>query len=120
MNSFQSNKIFYKRIKKCYYIITKDLWQSISLETINNIYGEIRNIFNIVYQQRPLGEKDSNKNFSEDESIFYLDENKNQAWVLGEIDNVTKDYRLDVIYTRDKSILNTFITTYRVGKYYFM
>ena len=55
-----------------------------------------------------------------DESIFYLDENKNQAWVLGVIDNVTKDYPLDVIYTRDKSILNAFITIYRVWKYYCM
>ena len=47
-----------------------------------------------------------------DESLFCSDGNQIQIWVLGIIDNITKQYRLDISYHRNATILKTFITKY--------
>ena len=53
--------------------------ETISLETIKFIYTEIWSVFskyyNIVYQSEILGDKNANKKFSVDESLFTSNEN---------------------------------------------
>ena len=57
-----------------------------------------------------LGEKDKNRVFSLDESLFLTDKNGNQVWVIGAVDNITKDFRVDMAFKRNEVVLKTFIT----------
>ncbi len=59
-----------------------------------------------------LGEKDKNRVFSLDESLFLTDKNGNQVWVIGAVDNITKDFRVDMAFKRNEVVLKTFITNY--------
>ena len=100
----------------CFNNLKKELNQSISLETINNIYGEIRNVigkyYNILYQSEILGEKDAHRNFSVDESLFCHNQNGEDIWVLGIVDNISKDFRLEITNQWNQQVLKKFITTY--------
>ena len=102
--------------KKCYDLIKNELNESISIETIEKVYTAIRTVFRkfyaIVYQSEVLGERNSHKYFSVDESHFCTDENKNKIWVLGIIDNISKDFRLDITYQRNQNNLKSFIMNY--------
>ena len=59
-----------------------------------------------------LGEKDKNRVFSIGESLFLTDKNDNQVWVIGAVDNITKDFRVDMAFKRNEAVLKTFITNY--------
>ena len=80
--------------KECYDRLKKDYNQSISLISVQEIYTEIRMFFlkyyNILYQSEILREKDGK--FSIDESLFVTDDENRQIWVIGAIDNITKDF----------------------------
>ena len=89
---------------------------SINIATIRNIFQEIRNVifkyYYIVYQSELLGYANENNNFSVDESHFTSSLNGEPIWVLGAINNATKDFRLEAVKIRDSNILKLFITTY--------
>lgn len=83
---------------------------------IQNIYTTIRNIitkyYNLVYQSKILGEQDKNLVFSIDESLFVTDENNNQIWVIGALNNLAKDIRIDISFKRNSEVLKIFIERY--------
>ena len=111
-------KSFMKELnaKKCYDLIKIELNESITKGTVEKVYTAIRTVFkkyySIVYQREVFGETNAHKYFSVDESLFCTDENKNHIWVLGIIDNTTKDFRLDIAYERNQNILKSFIMNY--------
>lgn len=100
----------------CYKYLTKDLLINISLDAITRIYSEIRTVitkyYNILYQSEILGMKDCHKQFSEDESLLSHTDNGDKIWVLGIIDNQTKEFRLNISLKRDQNALKSFITRY--------
>ena len=71
---------------RCYDTLKKENNISVSLQTVLNIYNEIRkvikNYYNILYQSEILGEEDKNRVFSIDESLFLTDKNNNQIRVI--------------------------------------
>jgi len=111
-------KSFMKELnaKKCHDLIKKELNESITIGTIEKLYTAIRTVFkkyySLVYQSEIFGETNSHKYFSVDESLFCTDENKKQIWVLGIIDNISKDFLLDIAYERNQNILKSFIKNY--------
>ena len=40
------------------------------------------------------------------------DANNNQIWVIGAINNLSKDFRVDIAYKRNSEVLKTFIERY--------
>ena len=111
-------KSFMKELnaKECYDLIKIELNESITKGTVEKVYTAIRKVFkkyySIVYQSEVFGETKAHKYFSVDESLFCADENKNHIWVLGIIDNTTKDFHLDIGYERNQNILKSFIMNY--------
>ena len=69
-------------------------------------------IQNILYQSEILGEKEHNGKFSIDESLFSTDEENRQIWVIEAIDNITKDFRINVSFNRNVEILKAFLSRY--------
>ena len=71
----------------CYKYIKEELNQTISLETVEKIYNEIRDViakyYNVVYQSEVLGPRDAHKNYSVDESFLSqkIQDNKYGSWV---------------------------------------
>jgi len=74
---------------------------------------EIRNIiakyYYIEYQSEILGPKDFNNKYSVDERLISHTKNGEQIWVLGIIDNLSKDFRLDLSLNRNQQILKKYI-----------
>ena len=81
----------------------------ISLDAVQRIYLVIRNViakyYNLVYKIEILGPKDSNNKYSVDESHISHNKNGEQIWALGIIDNLFKDFRLDLTYDRNQKTL---------------
>ena len=44
--------------------------------------------------------------------MFVTDANNNQIWVIGDVDNISKDFRVDISFKRNESILKEFIITH--------
>lgn len=65
-----------------------------------HIYHEkvISGCLKILCQSEWLNEKNKNKVFSVDVSLFITDKNYNQIWVIGAVDNITKYFRIDVAF----------------------
>ena len=101
---------------KCYEILKYEKNVSVSLVAVKNVFSGIRNViskyFNIQYQSELLGDIDQQKIFSIDESMFVTDANNNQIWVIGAVDNVTKDFRVDISFKRNEAVLKEFIMTH--------
>ena len=97
-------------------MLKNNLNVSVSLIAVKNVFAGIRNViskyYNILYQSELSGEIDKHKIFSIDEIMFITDANNNQILVIGAVDNVTKDFRVDIAYKRNETILKEFITTY--------
>ena len=41
--------------------------------------------------------------------MFVTDENNNQIWVIGAVDNISKNFRVDISFKRNESVLKEFI-----------
>ena len=63
------------------------------------------------YNTELLGDVNQFGFFSVDESLFAHSHNKH-VWILGIIDNTSKDFRLDGTFNRDTNSLKNFITKY--------
>lgn len=85
---------------------------NITKKTILNIYKKARNIIHrflfIKYQTELLGELNQAGFFSCDESLFGHCHG-NQIWILGIINNNTKEFRLEGSFNRDSVTLEKFI-----------
>ena len=64
-----------------------------------------------VYNRELFGDVNQNGFFSVDECLFAHSNNK-QVWILGIIDNTSKDFRLEGTFNRDTNSLKNFITKY--------
>ena len=88
----------------------------INIVTVRDILNEIRKVFYryyfIEYQSELLGKKDTNISFSVDESLFTRNLLGEQVWVIECVNNLTKDFRLQAIISRNSEILKQFITSY--------
>ena len=100
----------------CYKYIKDELKLTKSFETVEKIYYEIRDVivkyYNVVYQSEILGPKDSHKNYSADESLLSHTNEGEQIWILGIIDKISKDFRLNLTLDRNQETLKNFITRY--------
>ena len=87
----------------------------ISQNTLSKIYKEFRNIIyqymKIVYNSEVISTENNNDYFAVDESLINHINNK-QVWLLGIINNNTKDFRIEGAYNRDTNTLSNFISTY--------
>ena len=84
-----------------------------SKNKIYEIYTAIRNIIykylKFEYRTTPLAEENENGFFSADESLI-AHRNNRQIWLLGIINNTTKDFRIEGTYERTTSAIKKFIT----------
>ena len=80
-----------------------------------SIFKEIREVIYrylfIQYRSETFGDSNNSKYYSVDESLFGH-KNISQIWILGAINNSTKDFRLEELLNRDTHILKNFITNY--------
>ena len=71
---------------------------NISLSNIRRFYTEVRktiyDYYHLQYEVEPFAEENGNHYFSCDESEFSHDINSDSIWVLGMINNITKDFRI--------------------------
>ena len=86
--------------------------------TLLKIYAELKGIIykymKIVYRSEMINLTDNREYFSVDESLISHKHNK-QIWLIGIINNITKDFSFEGTLTRDSDILKNFIIKY-VGK----
>ena len=87
----------------------------ISKKLILRIFKEIREVINrylfIQYRSETFGDSNNSEYYSVDESLFGH-KNNSQIWILGAINNSTKDFRLEGVLNRDTHNLKKFITNY--------
>lgn len=87
----------------------------VSKRIIYNTYKEIRRVIykylNIIYQTENIGENNRSEYFSVEE-ILFAHKNGKQVWILGCINNYTKEFRLVGTYNRDTCSLEKFIRKY--------
>ena len=84
----------------------------ISKNTLLSIYQEFRDVIhlymNIVYETELISEQNKREYFSADESIINHS-NNTQIWLLGVINNTTKQFRIVGTLTRDANAISKFI-----------
>ena len=99
--------------KKAFEYLTKEKNINISLKAIKEIYQKIRYIlyryYYILYQSEYLGPKDSQDCYAIDESLFTHTKNGTQVWVIGIINNRTKEFRLEASKYRDTNTIKKFL-----------
>ena len=82
-------------VSKCHDKLKNEINAEVSLVAVKNVYSAIRNVifkyYNILYQSELLGEKDKHLVFSVDKIMFVADANNNQIWLIGPVDNISKD-----------------------------
>ena len=88
----------------------------VSKNVIRKVFASIRDI---LYKYMPfmnltekLALKNKNEKFSVDESAFTKTAKKENVWVLGIINNFTKEFRLECNIKRDEFTLTKFIKTF--------
>ena len=108
--------VFNLDAKKTYELITNTLKENININTIREIFKEIRRViveyYFILYQSEILGERDAHDYFSIDESLFTHLKDGTKIWIIGIINNANKDYRIEVSKTKDSESLKKFLINY--------
>ena len=66
-----------------------------------------------LYEIEYIAEANANENFSCDESLIGH-KNNSQLWLIGIINNSTKDYRIEATFQRDVNTMKEFITKYTI------
>ena len=101
--------------EKTYLYLKQEKQITITKELIMRVYKEIRDVIyrylRLLYGSESLEEANHIDYYSIDESLFGHRNNK-QIWILGAINNRTKDFRLEAVLSRDSETLKDFITTY--------
>ena len=105
MSCFLTKEI---NLEKASNYILNEFNYKISNRVIYKIYTQIRNkIYNYLkfeYKSNPLAGENENKIFSVDESLKGH-KNNNQIWLLGIINNQTKDFRVEETLDRNTEVL---------------
>ena len=99
-------------ITAAYKYMTQSLKTTISKQAIRNIYKEIRNTlkryYNISYKSEEFSIENGNEYFGIDESMFTHIKYNRQVWVIGIINNRTKNFVIEPVLNRDSDILKKF------------
>ena len=86
-----------------------------SINTIDRVYNEVREIIykylKVAYLSEEFGTLNKNEYLSIDESLF-CHKNDKQIWIVGAVNNNTKDFRLEGVLSRDSAILKKFVHKY--------
>ena len=106
---FRKNSTIYKGNKKI------KCFKRIGLNVFNKARNLIYKYLLREYQTDLLGELNKDGYFSVDESLFGHCK-EHQIWILGIINNTTKDFRLEGAYTRNSSTLEKFIKKICLGR----
>ena len=100
-------------VNKAYKYITEENNTFVSKQIISKVYYQIKRVISkylkIEYQSNFLGELNANKYFSVDESLINHIDGK-QVWLLGIIDNSSKDFHLEAVFNRDAITIKSFIS----------
>ena len=101
--------------QKAYKYFIEELNIDVSKNIISKVYKEMTQIIskylNIEYQSNLLGELNLCKYYSVDEcNIITIKDT--HVWLLGIIDNETKDFRIEPTLSRDSATLKNFINKY--------
>ena len=70
--------------------------------------GIIYRYLYIIYQDKNLGDKDEHKFYSMNVSLI-CHKNSHQLWLLGVVDNTTKEFRIEASFSRDTPKIQNFI-----------
>lgn len=70
--------------------------------------------YNIEYQSSLLGEKNDHGTFSVDEALLTHKTNGDQIWILGCINNLTKDFRIEDAKSKQLYIKKFYNCIYRL------
>ena len=106
----------FKSKKKAHEYLLNEKKINININTIKEIYQKIRFViyryFYILYQSEYLAESDSDDFYAIEESLFTHTNNHTQIWVIGIINNRTKDFRLETSTTRNTSTMKKFLSKF--------
>ena len=72
----------------------------------------IYNYYKIAYKTDYLGTENGNKFYNIDESCFCKDVNGSHLWVIGAIENDTRDFMIILSRDRDANTIKKFITRF--------
>ena len=101
--------------QKAYKYILEEKKMFCSKNTIDRVYNEIREVIykylKVAYLSEEFGSLNKNEFFSIDESLF-CHKNDSQIWIVGAVNNNTKDFRLEGVLSRDSNILKKFVHKY--------
>ena len=90
-------------------------YNSINIGTINKILKWLSIAFahyiKDIYRINKLGKRQGGSNISIDESMF-THSNGNKIWVVGAINNKTRNIRCDIFYTRNTDDMKLFINNH--------
>lgn len=75
------------------------------MTAVNAIRQVIIKYYNLLYQSDIFGEKNKNLVFSLDESLLVTNEDNKQIWIKDAINNLTKDFKVDIAFERSGEIL---------------
>ena len=102
-------------VEKAKNLIDSEFGYNLSKRVISRIYKDIRNIIykymKFVYAQEFISKENVGENFSIDESLIGHVNNK-QLWLIGIINNNTKEIRVEASFTRNSYTIKSFITSY--------
>ena len=98
--------------EKALKLLKDEMYINISKRSLLKIYQVFRNIIykymHLVYETENIGDANKNEFYSADESLITHHNNK-QIWLLGVINNTTKNFRIIGSFNRDASTLSRFI-----------
>lgn len=96
-----------------YEYINNKIKSTISKRTIRNIYKVIRNeiktYYSISYKSEEFSSIGANEFYGIDESMFTHLKDRTQVWILGIINNVTKNFVIQPTISRDSNTLKKFV-----------
>ena len=103
-------------IEKTKIYLENTIKEKISKPSIRKIFKYVRETikkyYEIEYVSEIFGEKNANDVFAIDESLFTHTINNQPVWVIGAINNRTKNFRLETVFNRDSEILKKFVNKY--------
>ena len=101
--------------QKAYKYILEEKKMTCSKNTLFRVYNEIRKIIykylKVVYLSEEFETLNKKEYFSIDENLF-CHKNDKQIWIVGAVNNNTKDFLLEGVISRDSAILKKFVHKY--------
>lgn len=81
---------------------------NLSMRTLLKVYVKLRDVINkymkLIYESDKISTKNNRDYFSADESLINH-KNNQQLWLIGIINNITKEFRIEASFNRDSNTL---------------